>query len=129
MKLWSRKIGFEAFEEKYLNKNYDAENLYIWYIQQEEKVIATMMLNKLDKEIGRIENVCCDIEYRGKGLAKRILDEIFEFAREINLQKLQLGTYESLERAIGFYKKYGFIEKEEERNPITKARYYEMILN
>ena len=87
------------------------------------------MLNKINQEIGRIENVCCDISHRGKGLAKKLLDQILEFSKEINLQKLLLGTYESLERAIGFYKKCGFIEKEEQRNPITNARYFEMILN
>lgn len=87
------------------------------------------MLNKIDKEVGRIENVCCDMTYRGKGLAKRILDEILEFSKEINLQKLQLGTYENLERAISFYQKWGFVEKEEQRNPITNARYFEMLLN
>lgn len=129
MKLWLKKVGFEAFEEKYLSKDYNDEDLYIWYIEEEEKVIATMMLKKLDENIGRIENVCCDVAYRGKGLAKRILDEILTFSREINLQKLQLGTYESLQRAIGFYQKWGFVEKEEERNSMTNARYYEMILN
>ena len=46
-----------------------------------------------------------------------------------NLEKLQLGTYESLGRAINFYLKNGFVEKEELRNSTTHARYYEMILN
>ncbi len=39
-----------------------------------------MMLKKLKDSVGRIENVCCDIEYRGKGLAKQLLDEVFSFA-------------------------------------------------
>ena len=84
-----------------------------------------MMLKKLKDSVGRIENVCCDIEYRGKGLAKQLLDEVFSFAvQTLNLEKLQLGTYESLGRAIN-----GFVEKEELRNSTTHARYYEMILN
>ena len=62
-----------------------------------------MMLKKLEDSVGRIENVCCDIEY--------------------------IGTYESLGRAINFYLKNGFVEKEELRNSTTHARYYEMILN
>ena len=88
------------------------------------------MLKKLGDSVGRIENVCCDIEYRGKGLAKQLLDEVFSFAvQTLNLEKLQLGTYESLGRAINFYLKNGFVEKEELRNSTTHARYYEMILN
>lgn len=112
-----------------MNKNYNDENLHIWYIEQEGKILATMMLKQLDKNIGKIENVCCDIAYRGKGLAKQLLNETIEFARTLNLEKLQLGTYETLERAIGFYTKSGFIEKEELRNPVSQARYYEMMLN
>lgn len=89
-----------------------------------------MMLKKLEEDIGRIENVCCDIEHRGKGLAKQLLNELFEFSiKTLNLKKLQLGTYESLERAIGFYLKNGFVEKQELRNSENQARYYEMILN
>lgn len=89
-----------------------------------------MMLKKLEEDIGRIENVCCNIEYRGKGLANKLLNELFSFAiQNLNLHKLQLGTYESLERAIGFYQKNGFIEKQELRNSENQARYYEMILN
>ncbi len=89
-----------------------------------------MVLKKLEDSVGRIENVCCDIEYRGKGLAKQLLDEVFSFAvQTLNLEKLQLGTYESLGRAINFYLKNGFVEKEELRNSTTHARYYEMILN
>lgn len=96
-----------------LEKNYNDENLYIWYIEQEGKILATMMLKKLKDSVGRIENVCCDIEYRGKGLAKQLLDEVFSFAvQTLNLEKLQLGTYESLGRAIKFLSKNGFVEKE-----------------
>ena len=59
-----------------------------------------------------------------------LLDEVFSFAiQTLNLEKLQLGTYESLGRAINFYLKNGFVEKEELRDSTTHARYYEMILN
>ena len=128
--LWLEKIGFENFAEHYLNKDYNDENLYIWYIEKNGKIIATMMLKKVEESVGRIENVCCDIEHRGKGLANQLLAELFKFSiQTLNLKKLQLGTYESLERAIGFYTKNGFVEKEELRNTETHARYFEMVLN
>lgn len=104
--------------------------MYIWYIEKEGKVIATMMLKILEESIGRIENVCCEIEYRGKGLAQKMLNELLKFSEEtLKLQKLQLGTYETLQRAIGFYTKNGFRENTELRNEKTHARYYEMLLN
>lgn len=86
-----------------------------------------MMLKIIEEGVGRIENVCCKVEHRGKGLAKKLLNELCEFSvQTLNLEKLQLGTYECLERAIGFYTKNGFVENEELRNPETHARYYEM---
>ncbi len=127
--LWLKKIGFKEFEEHYLNKNYNDENLYIWYIEENGKVLATMMLKKIEDNIGRIENVCCDIEHRGKGLAEKLLLELFDFSiKKLNFKKLQLGTYECLGRAISFYKKNGFVEKEELRDENTHARYYEIVL-
>lgn len=128
--LWLKKIGFENFKDHYLEKDYNDKNLYIWYIEENGKILATMMLKTLEDSVGRIENVCCDIKHREKGLAKQLLNELFDFSLQtLNLQKLQLGTYESLERAIGFYLKNGFVEKEELRNSTTHARYYEMMLN
>lgn len=128
--LWLKKIGFENFKDHYLEKDYNDKNLYIWYIEENGKILATMMLKTLEDSVGRIENVCCDIEHRGKGLAKQLLNELFDFSiQTLNLQKLQLGTYERLERAIGFYLKNGFVEKEELRNSTTHARHYEMRLN
>lgn len=88
-----------------------------------------MMLKQLENNVGRIENVCCDVSYRGKGLSKQLLAATLEFAKKLQLEKLELGTYESLGRAIGFYEKSGFVEKVESRNYETQARYYEMILN
>ena len=43
------------FSKNYLEKNYNDENLYIWYIEQEGKILATMMLKKLEDSVGRID--------------------------------------------------------------------------
>ena len=43
------------FSKNYLEKNCNDENLYIWYIEQEGKILATMMLKKLEDSVGRID--------------------------------------------------------------------------
>lgn len=116
------------FKEHYLEKDYNDANLHIWYAEKDGKVVATMMLKKISNDTGKIENVCCNPEYRGMGIAGKLLEELIQFAKKIELKKLELGTYESLERAINFYKKCGFTEKTNVQKASANARYYELIL-
>lgn len=122
-----RKIGFEIFKQDYLQRDYTT--LDIWYVENKDDVIAVMMMKKVEEKVGKIENVCCKKEFRGKGLSQKILDEIFFYAKKNGFEKIKLGTYESLERAIGFYKKNGFVENIEKRNSKDNSRFFEKILN
>lgn len=112
-----------------MKRDYNSEKLHIWYIDNNDEAVAAIMLKEMEDNIGKIENVCCHEQFRGKGLAQKILDQVIKYAKEINITKLRLGTYDSLQRAIGFYRKNGFVEKEEEYNEQQKARYYEKLLN
>lgn len=124
-----KKIGFEIFKQDYLERNYNDPNLNIWYIENENGIIATMMMKKIEDNIGKIENVCCNKNYRGKGLSQKIFNEILIYARNNNLKKIKLGTYESLGRAIGFYQKNGFVENIEKRNAKDNSRFFEKIID
>ena len=44
-------------------------------------------------------------EYRGCGIAQELLNTLERFAEDNGFKYLVLGTYERMERAIGFYKK------------------------
>lgn len=127
--LWQKRNGFEVFKQDYLQRDYNNPNLNIWYIKKENDVIATMMLNKIDETTAKIENVCCDKAYRGKGLSQKILDEIIVFAKNNRLKNIKLGTYDSLGRAVEFYKKNGFVENLEKRNLKDNSRFFEKILD
>ena len=47
-------------------------------------------------------------------------------AKENNLKRIFLGTYEKLESAIKFYKKRGFTQIEELDDELNGARYFEL---
>ena len=102
--------------------------LNIWFIEEQSNIIATMMMKQVDDYTGRIENVCCDANYRGKGINSKLLNEVIKYSREIGLTKLKVGTYEKLQSAIKFYEKNGFIEQKELRNPEKKSVYFELEL-
>ncbi len=121
--------GFGIFKDDYLNRDYKDEKLHIWYIEDNNSIISVVMLKEIGNNIGKVENVCCSKDYRGKKITQKVFDEMIEFANQINLEKLVLGTYECLGRAIGFYLKNGFTEIVEKYEPNTTARYYEKTLN
>ena len=47
-------------------------------------------------------------QYRGRGVAQLILDELIKWARQNNIKKVCLETGDKFEAAIHFYKKNGF---------------------
>lgn len=55
-----------------------------------------------------ISNLAVFKEYRGKGIAVKLLDKAEELAREKNLTKLSLYTEIDNHHAIRVYEKYGF---------------------
>lgn len=46
----------------------------------------------------------------GRGIAPRLMDEVFAAAREFGSRKLWLGVWERNPRAIAFYRKCGFTD-------------------
>ena len=59
------------------------------------------------KNVGHIEDIIVDKEYRGKGIAKNIIKLLIEYAKNNNCYKTVLTAKESLK---DFYKKLGFNE-------------------
>ena len=74
------------------------------------KAIACASLkpvNEITCEIARIYTL---EEYRGKGLAKLLMNKIIEFAKESGYSKMVLDTWKDSISARALYKKMGFIE-------------------
>lgn len=59
-----------------------------------------------------------DKENRGKGLGRKILDEIFVIATELRLSVIQLRVLEFNVHALKLYEKYGFTRTHQEHGYI-----------
>jgi ribosomal protein S18 acetylase RimI-like enzyme len=59
-------------------------------------------------EIGRIEDIIIDENYRGQGLGKKLISEIIKFAREYKILKLQLTSNPQRLAARNLYQDLGF---------------------
>lgn len=56
-------------------------------------------------------DIAVDQHYQGKGIGRKLLDELVKMAKDKNIHKLALRVLSSNEGAIDFYKKCGFIEQ------------------
>jgi phosphinothricin acetyltransferase len=65
-------------------------------------------------EIGRIEDVIIDENYRGQGLGRNLLNELIKLAKENNLLKLQLTSNPQRLAARNLYQDLGFKIKDTE---------------
>lgn len=111
-------FGFSEFRDSILNINFDFssnENEKCWIvIDNFDAVIGT--ISCLQKNINEcyLKYFYLSKEYRGLGIAKNLLEIFMDFTKKNNYKKIYLGTYEKLERAIGFYNKNGFVEYQNE---------------
>lgn len=55
--------------------------------------------------------ICILKEYWGFGIGKILLENILEYAKSAEIKKVSLYVVETNTKAIGLYKKYGFVEE------------------
>ncbi len=91
------------------NKRFVENGGNFWIaIDDEENIIGTICLDKKEDNIGELKKLYVHNDYRGKGLAHILYDELINFARKNNILQIELSTYTILEAAIKFYIKKGF---------------------
>jgi GNAT superfamily N-acetyltransferase len=107
---------FEYYDE---TKNPDLNNITEDYFQTGDvflvalnkgKVIGTGALIKDENYICRIIRMSVDKEYRGKGIAKKIVTFLEKTAKDKNYKQIVLETNNDWYEAINLYKKCGYIE-------------------
>ena len=59
---------------------------------------------------GTIDNFYVEEEYRGRGVAQNLIEELIKWFKEKNVDVMTLHTYPLNSGAIALYKKFGFKE-------------------
>ena len=104
---------------RYFNDKLADDSLVEWIMEENEQIIATGAIAFIDfpptytNKTGRkgyITNMYTDPNYRGRGIATRILDRLINEAKERNVHKICLIA-SKLGRPV--YKKYGFQDADE----------------
>ena len=94
-----------------VQKSYFESNGTFLVMTDDEEIIGTGALRRIDDEICELKRVWLLFEYHGKGLGYRMIQELLAFARQQGYQRIRLETdRDSQNRAFELYKRIGFYE-------------------
>jgi ribosomal protein S18 acetylase RimI-like enzyme len=78
---------------------------------EDQQIIGTGAIRKIDHEICELKRVWLLFEYHGKGLGYRMIQELLMFARKKGYRRIRLETDRGGQsRAYDLYKRLGFCE-------------------
>ena len=92
-------------EESIINKGGE-----IFFVLIENKPIATAAMIPVESAIYELAKMTVDIQYRGNGIANKLMDKCILFAKEKEAKEIILITNDTLVIARNLYDKYGFKE-------------------
>lgn len=95
-----------------LLKEFSARKDYLLYLVGEidGKIVATMALKKEGGNTVRLKRMYVRIEYAGRGIAQKLLDEVVKFAKSKGYKKMYLHIYPIMTNANKFLNRNGFVE-------------------
>ena len=110
-------------------KEFDVTKDYIIYLiaeteGEEGEIISTQALKKIDNETVRLKRMYVHPNYRGRGVAQKMLNQLVKFAKEKGYKKMLFSLYPVMKNARRFNKKNGFVEiegKPEEQIHLVKC--------
>ena len=104
--------------EKNLVTLYEAVQEF-WVAESEGKVVGCGALHVLWADLGEVRTVAVDPAMTGHGIGHAIVNRLLEVARELQLERLFVLTFET-----GFFAQHGFTEIE--GTPVTAEVFEEM---
>ena len=94
-----------------IQQNYIRNDGIFLVMTDDDRIIGTGAVRKIDDEICELKRVWLSFEYHGKGLGYRMMQELFSFAREKRYRRMRLETDRGHQnRAFQFYRRLGFYE-------------------
>lgn len=104
--------GFSEWKDELLtfkNEFFKNNGGNCWIALENDKVIGTISLRKINDNIAEVKNLYILKEKRGTStVGQDLLNTLFDFAKQTGYSQLQLDTYKEFGRALKFYEKNGF---------------------
>ncbi len=102
------------------NSRYDT-----WLVLLQDDIVMGYLVLRVIAFEGELLRIALRPECRGRGLAKKLMDQLVEYSKNNNVESLFLEVRNSNEKARNLYRSYGFTEtsirKNYYRNPQEDA--------
>ena len=107
----------EVYKQKNELKNEFINNPYtkVLVFIENNKVIGFIHINEIYDRY-EINNIFVLDEYRKKGIASQLMDNIIKLGKDTGIINITLEVRKDNVNAINLYKKYGFVEKAIRKN-------------
>ena len=89
----------------------------VWIVERDGELVGCLALSDEGGGEGRVRFFLLSPELRGRGLGRRMVDELMEEGRAAGYERLTLATFEELTVAARLYRSHGFRIVREERGP------------
>lgn len=82
------------------------------------ELIGAGALRRTDEAAGEIVRVSVRREWRGRGVARTIITQLLEYAKEQGLRRVEVETNNDWYDAIGLYQRCGFVQYAEDEESV-----------
>jgi amino-acid N-acetyltransferase len=90
-----------------------------WVAERDGAVIGCGAMHVLWADLGEVRTIAVDPQAKGRGAGHQVVAKLIEVARELELERLFVLTFE-----VDFFAKHGFVEID--GTPVTAEVYAEM---
>jgi amino-acid N-acetyltransferase len=90
-----------------------------WVAERDDTVIGCGAMHVLWADLGEVRTIAVDPQAKGRGAGHQVVAKLIEVARELELERLFVLTFE-----VDFFAKHGFVEID--GTPVTAEVYAEM---
>lgn len=95
----------DNFQQEY----FDNRGLFL-VVMDDKKLVGTGAIKKLEENIAELKRLWLIEEYHGQRIGYQVVSQLLDFARAHGYEKVRLQTSQKQERAVRFYKQFGFYE-------------------
>lgn len=121
-------LCFQNFDKELetLETMYAAPNGGIILCREEENYVACVAIRRIDSTTAELKRMYVQPAQQGKGIGAMLLKEAIQLAEKLGYKAIRLDTLDSMQPAIGLYKKNGFYAiAPYYHNPNSNALYFE----
>ena len=113
-------VGEDEILNEDLYKYIKEGGIVLLAVDENNNLLGTIGGRIVNDETLEVKRMYVKKEYRGYGIAQELLNNLEDFAGENGFKYLVLGTYERMERAIGFYQKNLFVLEDMETEDVEE---------